>query len=465
MKKTKMIRKNNTKKNNKLIDYVIIGNSAAGLAAAESIRELDKTGKITVLSEEEHLNYSKPMITYFLTGSVDLKRISFKDREFYRVNNIDIRINTRVKSVDTDKMSLTVEDGSRIGFRKLLIASGGKPIIPRIRAAGAGSGEAVSFNAVDSMNYKKIGGIFTLATLRDAIRIKDYLKKNSVKRISILGGGLIGLKAAEAFLDMGIDINIIELADRVLSATFDRQASGIIEEKVKSRGSKIYKNNTIKEVYITKGNISGYRLNDGRKMECRLLVIAVGVIPNTGFIYGGKVKINRGILVDDRMQTSVKNIYAAGDVAEGLDMLLKENKNIAIWPLAVMQGAVAGNNMAGGNKKYSGGFFMNSVEILQIPSISMGLTVIEDKREKDMEVLKDFNPVKHIYKKIVIRNSRIIGVILVGNIERAGIYAGLIRNEIDISSVRENISRENFGIIHLPADYKKHLVVGEGIEV
>jgi len=460
-----MIRKNNTKKNNKLIDYVIIGNSAAGLAAAESIRELDKTGKITVLSEEEHLNYSKPMITYFLTGSVDLKRISFKDREFYRVNNIDIRINTRVKSVDTDKMSLTVEDGGRIGFSKLLIASGGKPIIPRIRASGAGSGEDVSFNAVDSMNYKKIGGIFTLATLRDAIRIKDYLKKNSVKRISILGGGLIGLKAAEAFLDMGIDINIIELADRVLSATFDRQASGIIEEKVKSRGSKIYKNNTIEEVYITKGNISGYRLNDDRKMECRLLVIAVGVIPNTGFIYGGKVKINRGILVDDRMQTSVKNIYAAGDVAEGLDMLLKENKNIAIWPLAVMQGAVAGNNMAGGNKKYSGGFFMNSVEILQIPSISMGLTVIEDKRGKDIEVLKDFNPDKHIYKKIVIRNNRIIGVILVGNIERAGIYAGLIRNEIDISSVRENISRENFGIIHLPADYKKHLVVGEGIEV
>jgi len=460
-----MIRKNNTKKNNKLIDYVIIGNSAAGLAAAESIRELDKTGKITVLSEEEHLNYSKPMITYFLTGSVDLKRISFKDREFYRVNNIDIRINTRVKSVDTDKMSLTVEDGGRIGFSKLLIASGGKPIIPRIRASGAGSGEDVSFNAVDSMNYKKIGGIFTLATLRDAIRIKDYLKKNSVKRISILGGGLIGLKAAEAFLDMGIDINIIELADRVLSATFDRQASGIIEEKVKSRGSKIYKNNTIEEVYITKGNISGYRLNDDRKMECRLLVIAVGVIPNTGFIYGGKVKMNRGILVDDRMQTSVKNIYAAGDVAEGLDMLLKENKNIAIWPLAVMQGAVAGNNMAGGNKKYSGGFFMNSVEILQIPSISMGLTVIEDKRGKDIEVLKDFNPDKHIYKKIVIRNNRIIGVILVGNIERAGIYAGLIRNEIDISSVRENISRENFGIIHLPADYKKHLVVGEGIEV
>jgi NAD(P)H-nitrite reductase large subunit len=460
-----MKRKNSTKKKNKLIDYVIIGNSAAGLAAAEGIRELDKKGKIILLSEEGYFNYSKPMITYFLAGTVNLNKISFKDRKFYRNNDIDIRLNTKVKTVDTAKMFLTVEDSSKLTFRKLLIASGGRPIVPRIRVVGAGSGESLPFDSIDSMNFKKVEGIFTLATLEDAVEIKDYLKKKRVKRMSILGGGLIGLKAAEAFLEMGIDINIIELADRILSATFDRQASGIIEEKIKSKGSNIYKNNTIEEIYAVNGSISGYKLKDGRKMECSLLVIAVGVIPNTGFIKNGKIKINRGIVVDDQMQTSVKNVYAAGDVAEGMDVLLKENKNIAIWSLAVMQGAVAGNNMAGGNKKYSGGFFMNSIEILKIPSISMGLTGIDDGKEKDIEVLKDFEHDRNMYKKIVIRNNRIIGVILVGNIERAGIYAGLIRNEIDISSVRENISRENFGIIHLPADYKKHLVVGEGIEV
>ncbi len=460
-----MERKNNIKKNSRLIDYVIIGNSAAGLAAAEGIRELDKKGKIEVLSEEGFFNYSKPMISYFLTGKVSLKSVSFKDKKFYRDNNIDVRLNTRVKSVDTVKMSLDTEDGSRLKFRKLLIASGGKPIIPKIKVSGTGIGGDRHFNSLDGINFKKIGGIFTLTTLEDAIRIKGYIEKYDIKGVSILGGGLIGLKAAEAFLEMGIDINIIELADRILSATFDRQASGIIEEKVKSKGSNIYRNNTIEEIFVTNGNISGYRLRDDRKIECRLLVIAVGVIPETSFISGGKLKINRGIVVDDYMRTSVKNIYAAGDVAEGMDILLGENKNIAIWPLAVMQGMVAGDNMAGGNKKYSGGFFMNSVELLQIPSISMGLTNIEDGKEKNIEVLKDFDPERNIYKKIVIRNNRIIGVILVGNIERAGIYAGLIRNEIDISGVRENISKEDFGIIHLPADYKKHLVVGEGIEV
>ena len=460
-----MERKNKTKKSSELIDYIIIGNSAAGLAAAEGIRELDKAGKITVFTEEGHLNYSKPMITYFLAGIVNLDRVSFKDKKFYSVNNIDIRLNTRIKSVDTAGMSLMAEDGSRYRFKKLLIASGGKPVIPKIKAAGTDGERNRHFNSIDAMNYKKIGGIFTLTTLEDAVRVKDYIEKHGVKRISILGGGLIGLKAAEAFLEMGIDINIIELENRVLSATFDRRASEIIEKKIKNKGSNIYKNNTIKEIYITDGRISGCRLKDSRKMECSLLVIAIGVVPDTGFIDSGKLRINRGIVVDDHMRTSVKNIYAAGDVVECLDILLGENKNIAIWPLAVMQGAAAGINMAGGNKKYSGGFFMNSVEILKVPSISMGMASAEGGKEENIEVLKDFNQEKNIYKKIVIRNNKIIGVILVGNIERAGIYAGLIRNEIDISSVRENISKEDFGIIHLPADYKKHLVVGEGTEV
>ena len=132
-----------------------------------------------------------------------------------------------------------------------------------------------------------------------------------------------------------------------------------------------------------------------------------------------------GIVVDGNMRTSAENIYAAGDVAEGLDILIGKNRNIAIWPLAVRQGAVAGINMAGGNEEYSGGFFMNSVEILKIPTISMGLTNITEEKEKNIEVLKDFNLEKNIYKKVVIRDNKVIGIIMVGNIERAGIYAGL----------------------------------------
>jgi len=457
--------KNNNRKNNKTfednetIDYLIIGNSAAGLAAAESIRELDRAGEIIILTAENYLNYSKPMITYFLAGAVNLDMIHFKDEKFYTDNRLDIRLNTRVKSIDTNKMFLITDDGKRYEFRKLLIASGGRPIIPKIKVVGAGS-----FDFIDGTNYEKVGGIFTLTNLEDAIRIKNYIEKNGIKNISILGGGLIGLKAAEAFLEKGIDINIIELADRILAATFDREASGIIERKIKSAGSNIYRNNTIEEIYIESGKITGYKLKDGRKMECSLLIIAVGVNPDASFIESGSLDMVKGIIVDDHMRTSVKNIYAAGDVVEGPDMLSGGKRNIAIWPLAVRQGTAAGVNMAGRNKRYGGGFFMNSVELLGIPSISMGITNIGEEAE-GIEVLRDFDADRNMYRKVIIKNNRIIGVILIGNIERAGIYSGLIRNEIDISSVKENISREDFGIIHLPTDYKKHLVVGEGIEV
>lgn len=446
-------------KDNETADYLIIGNSAAGLAAAESIRELDRTGKIMILTGENYLNYSKPMITYFLAGAVNLDMIHFKDEKFYTDNRLDIRLNTIVKSIDTGKKFLVADDGSRYKFRKLLIASGGRPIIPKIKAAGD-----ISFDFIDGTNYEKVGGIFTLTNLDDAVRIKNYIEKNDIKNISILGGGLIGLKAAEAFLEKGIDVNIIELADRILAATFDREASEIIEKRIKSRGSNIFRNNTIEEVYTGDGKITGYQLKDGRKMECRLLIIAIGVNPDTGFIESGRLEKARGIIVDEHLRTSVENIYAAGDVIEGPDMLLGINRNIAIWPLAVRQGAAAGANMAGGNKRYSGGFFMNSVELLGIPTISMGITNTVEEAE-GIEILRDFNADRNMYRKVVIKNNRIIGVILVGNIERAGIYAGLIRNEIDISGVREHITREDFGIIHLPVDYKKHLVVGEGIEV
>jgi len=424
-----------------------------------------------VFSEENYINYSKPLITYFLEGVVSLDKIYFKNKNFYRDNNIDTCLNTRIKFIDVGKMLLISDNDTEFGFKKLLIASGGKPIIPEIKATYINksddnqNGKDGLHSFINRENYRDIKGIFTLTTLSDAIEIKSYIEKNKIKKVSILGGGLIGLKSAEAFLEMGVSIDIIELADRILAATYDREASGIIEKKIISKGSSIYKNNTIEEIYITDGKISGCRLKDGRKMKCTLLIIAIGVNPNINFIKNGKLKIRKGIVVDDFMRTSAKNIYAAGDVVEAYDILLGENRNIAIWPLAVRQGAVAGINMAGGNEKYSGGFFMNSVEILQISTISMGLTGVKEKEEKSIEVLKDYNPEKNRYKKVVIRDNKIVGLIMVGNIERAGIYAGLIKNGIDISSVKDNISREDFGIINLPVDYKKHLVVEEGIEV
>lgn len=492
-------------KSDRAVDYVIIGNSAAGLSAAENIRGFDRIGHIVVLTSESYLNYSKPLITYYIAGKVSLDKIYFREKDFYTRTNIDLRLNSEVNFIDTDKKKIIINNSDELYFNKLLIASGGKPIIPKIRVIKDNSQKQANneakdknldgrsqnlknlnnkqkqnnnlgyintngnhnyANYIDFKNYSSIEGIFTLTTLDDAIRIKNYIDENNITQVSILGGGLIGLKSAEALLEMGLEINVIELSDRILSATFDIEASNIIQDKIKDKNSNIFTNNTVEEIYIRdRKKICGFKLRDGRKINCRLLIIAIGVRPNIGFLGSSKIEVNRGILVNNYMETTQNNIFAAGDVVESSDLLLGENRNIAIWPLAVRQGAVAGVNMSGRKKEYSGGFFMNSVEILGIPSISIGLTNLDGPTEQDIEVLKDFKPEKDLYKKIVIRKDRIVGAILVGNIERAGIYAGLIKNKIDISNIKENILREDFGIIQLPREYRKHLVVGEGIEV
>jgi NAD(P)H-nitrite reductase large subunit len=465
---------NTSHRKNKIIDYVIIGNSAAGTSAAENIRKLDKKGSIIILTSEDYLNYSKPLITYYIAGKVSLERINFKKEEFYKCNNIYLELDSRVKHIDTIKKIVITVSGRKIHFNKLLIANGGKPIIPEIKIRKSSPRKVnntgrlernFNDNFISLENLNNIKGIYKLTTLEDAIKIKKYIEEKKIKSVSILGGGLIGLKSAEAFLEVGLKVNIIELSNRIMSATFDKEASDIIENIIKSKGSNVFTNDTIEVIYINKKKIISYKLRSGKKVESSLLIIAVGVKPDTSIINDDSIQLSNGITVDNFMRTTQEDVFAAGDVINSYDMVLNKERNIAIWPLAVRQGAVAGINMAGGNKKYCGGFFMNSIEILGIPSISMGMANAENDMQKNVKILKDYNNERNFYKKIIVKEDKIIGVIMIGNIERAGIYAGLIKNKIDVSNIIENINREDFGIIQLPLKYRKHMVVGEGIEV
>jgi len=460
----------------KTTDYLIIGNSAAGLSAAASIRKNDKNGTISIISSEEYTNYSKPLITYYLAGKVSLEKIYFKSESFYKDNNFKLILGSKVDFLDEKQMLAGLSDGNQISYKKLLISSGGKPIIPKIRVVedqnklvgsigsnDVHSGIGYAGKSPDKVNYSDIKGVFTLTTLEDAIKLKKYIDENNLKSATILGGGLIGLKTAEAMLELGLQITIIELSDRILAASFDKNASEIIENKIEENSGSIFTNTTVDEIIVTGGKLASVVLRNGKKLATNLLIIAVGVKPNVEFIKNQSIKLNSGIVVDDYLKTSMDNIYAAGDVAVSRDRLSNEQKNIAIWPLAIRQGGIAGMNMSGEEVKYQGGFFMNSVEILGIPSISIGLNNLDEAA--GVKIFSQFNPERGIYRKVTIKDNKVVGIILVGSIERAGIYCGLISNEIDISSVAVNIAREDFGIIQLPADYRKHLVVGEGIEV
>jgi NAD(P)H-nitrite reductase large subunit len=429
--------------------YLIIGNSAGATGAMEGIREHDKDSIITIVSREPEHVYSKPLISYLLAGKVDESRMYYRPPDFYENNNIKAILGTEATRIDTRERTVEVSSGQSLLFDKLLIATGGRPVIPEdIKGMPKGSAR------------EKLG-IFTLTTWDDARKIKDFIKKRSVKKAVVIGGGLIGLKSVEALVELGIRTTVVELMEGILSATFDDIASDMAKKALERAGVNVICKTTVARINQRDDRMTGVTLKDGTKVPCNLLMFAIGVIPDTGLVQGTDIKSNRGILVDDNLQTSVKGIYAAGDVAEAVDILTGEKRPIPILPNAYRQGYIAGCNMAGKERKYEGGLAMNSIEICGVPTISVGIT---SPHGNGYETLSNLDEDAFTYRKIVLKDDKIKGAIFIGQIDRAGIITGLIKEKISVSGFKDLILEEEFGLISLPAEYRRQVVSGTGIE-
>jgi len=425
------------------MNYVIVGNSTSAIAAIKAIRDNDKKGRITVISDEPHASYSRPLISYLLGKKVTLDKIGFCEKGFYKSNKVELILNKKATKLDLKKKYVVLSNKQKIFFDKLLIATGGLPIVPEIKGSA-------------------LQGVFTFTKLSDAQEIEKYIKAHKVKKAVVAGGGLIGLKATEALVNLKIKVTIVELADRILSATFDEKASGLIEEALGKIRCNIVANNTIVEIKSRNNKLDEVVLKNRRKIATDLVIVAIGVRPNVELVKDTAIKTDKGILVDSFMQTNIKGIFAAGDCSQAKDLLLNTTRPIAIWPVAQKTGRIAGINMAVSdekiNKEYLGSFAMNSVELAGIPTISVGQT---NFNKKDCQILEYFDRSKSIYKKVVLKDNKIVGAIFVGDIERAGIYTGLIKDRINTEPFKEHLLKEDFGLINLPREYRKHLVSGE----
>jgi len=303
--------------------------------------------------------------------------------------------------------------------------------------------------------------VFTFTTWADERAIEEHLRQNQVSQAVVLGGGLIGLKCLEALHLRGLPVTLVELADRILSATFDREASRLAEGALARAGVDVRTSTTVGKVLSRHGQLTGVELTDGSRIDCQMLVLGVGVRPDLSLVEATAIRTDRGIVVDDHMATSAAGIYAAGDVAQGLEALSGQTRPVPILPVAARQGRIAGTNMAGGDLRYEGAVLMNAVDVLALPTISVGRTV---EVEGD-EVLSRLDEHAGTYRKLVLRNDRIVGAIFIGRIDRAGIFTGLIRSRIDVASFKELLLGDEFGLLSLPADYRAHMVSGAGIEV
>ncbi len=417
--------------------YVIVGSGPAGLSAIEAIREVDGEGEVILITAEKFVGYSKPLITYLLGGKVTKENMYYRTEERLREINVEVRSATKVEKVLVDERAVVTHTGEKVVFDKLLLAVGGRPFVPKI----------------EGLDQKE--GIFTFTTWEDEERIEEYVKRRGITKAVVLGGGLIGLKTAEALMDLGVKVTIVEVADRILPVTFDKKASEMIERALETLGCEVITNDTVVEVRGRKA-ISSVVLKSGKEIPTGLLVIAIGVRPNVEFLKGSGIEVNRGILVNERMETNVEGIYAAGDCAEFYDLVDGQRKVIAIWPVAVAQGRVAGYNMAGRNVRYPGSIPMNSVEIAGVPTVSVGHSNVEGE-EYEIFTYED----GRTYKKVVIKDNKLVGAIFVNDIDRAGIYTGLILQKLDASSFKEKLLAEDFGLVYLPREFRKKMLEGE----
>ena len=322
-------------------NYVIIGNSTAGISAAETIREIDITGKSTIIFEENFPAYSHLFISDYLKDKVVLDNISYKDKSFFQRNNINTVIGVKIQKIDTNTHTVLLSTGEQLKYDKLLLATGSIPFIPNIKG------------------IKDKQNCYTFLNMKSGSDIKNAVNNTDVV---IIGGGLIGLKIAEGLSKICKSVTVCELSNRLLAAILDKPAGDLIGKHIKKHGINYYTKNTVIEAVCKDNKITGVILKDGRQLNCSMLIMAAGARPNIKLAKQMGVDIGQGIKTNKRQMTSILDVYAAGDCTESIDTLDNSAKIMTLWPDAVMQGKIAGNVMAGGDKCFDGAFAMNTID-------------------------------------------------------------------------------------------------------
>ena len=395
--------------------YVIIGASAAGLACAEQIRKEDKSGEITVLTKEQYFPYSRPSISYYLKGAVKEKEMYLRKPSYYAANRIEIVTGAKVTGID--RTAKTVKVGRKIyPYDKLCICSGSKPFIPPMK------------------NVSGKENAFTFLDLASSKAIKE--KANGNTRAVVIGAGLIGMKAAEGLSKICKSVDVAELSPRILPSILDAKSSKGVKKHIEEKGHiKFHLGDTVTEAKSRGKKITSVILKSGKELKCDMLILAVGVRPETELAEKAGLEVDRGIIINQNtMQTSDKNIYAAGDCTVSIDMLDGRKKVIALWVNAVQQGSIAGSQMAGGKQTLGGAYSVNAIDFYGLRICTCGLINAEGERYSDRIIQSGDS-----YKRLIFEGNRLVGFVLINASDNAGIYTSLIENQTDLSGLEGNI--------------------------
>jgi NAD(P)H-nitrite reductase large subunit len=408
--------------------YVIIGNSAAGVGCIEGIRKTDKSGEILLISDEKYATYSRPLISYWLSGKVVDKNMFYRPENFYEKNNVKTMLGVKVTAIDPANKMLTISEGTEVSYDNLLVGTGSRPFVPPIEGVNECK------NAVTFLNWES------------AKQLKDMVNMQS--KVIVLGAGLIGLKVAEGLAGHVGTLTVVEMAPQLMPSVLDEAGAAILQKHIEKSGVDFVFGDS-----AAKAQANQLTLSSGKKLPFDVLVVAAGVRPNVELVRDAGGNVGRGIVTDDKMLTSLDNIYAAGDNVEAVDIVTGTRRIMALLPNAYMQGETAGINMAGGDAEFSKAMPMNAIGFFGMPMVTAGSYDGEEYIEKGEES----------YKKLVFKGDRLVGYIIINDVDRAGIYTALIREKIDLKGVDIELLKQRPQLMLFGKADRKRILAGGGI--
>lgn len=398
----------------------IIGGGVAGVTAARTIRENNPEAKISVYTDENHLYYPRPRLYEVLSGEAGPKEIYMFSEQWYEKKGVKIHLDKKVVGIDTAKKKLQLKDDLKVDYDTLLLANGGHPFVPPIKGV-------------------EKTGVFTLRSVKNALAVKEYAKKT--KTTIIIGGGLLGLEFASSLRKLGQQAEVVEVFPRLLPRQLDQDGATILKDRIEAAGTKIVLGVKTEEI-LGKKTVSGISLDNGEELSGEMVLISAGVRPNKDLAAGAGIKVEKGVVVDQYLQTSVNDVYAAGDVAEF------DGRVYGIIPAAVEQAKIAATNLLEKEKQvYEGTTPSNTLKIVGIDLTSMGLVNPEGSQ---YEEIKKIDEEKGLYKKIVLQQGRIVGAIILGDKKRVTPIRKLMDQRAEVTKYKDFLLEDNFDYGKIP---------------
>ncbi len=398
------------------MNHLILGAGPAGIIAAESLRKISPSDSITIVSDESHPPYSRMALPYLLAGDVGEDGTYLRHNENH-YDNLEITVNCdRVTDVSAGDSSVGLQSGGRQSYDRLLIATGSRAIRPPL----------------PGMDLPQVHNCWTLA---DAHRILQDI--NSGDRVVLLGAGFIGCIVLQALVEMGLQITVVELADRMLARMMDDAGADLIGRWCESKGVTVRVN---AQAVGAESQASGLalQLDDGSVIETDHIVCAAGVRSNIEFLEGSGIETDLGVLVNHQLQTNIENIYAAGDVAQGPDMSTGEQQVHAIQPTASEHGRIAAMQMAGHKTHFGGSLSMNVLNTLGLVTSSFGIWDGVEGGERATALDTDHNR----YLRLEFRDDVLVGALAVGLTQHVGVLRGLIQTGVKLGDWKSRLMND-----------------------